>query len=303
MYNANLMVNIFNSFATKDVRLLTIDTNIYKAHDKSTWMNYIRCHDDIGWRFNEQAISSFGQTPHLHKQFLINFFGGDYPHTFAKGEHYQFNPINKDSRTNGTLASLLGLERALSTNDVFKQRTAIDRINLAHALILFYRGFPLIYSGDEIATLNSQNYLQDSYKNKDGRWLHRAIFYWKKEKNKNVPGTSEFEVYQMLKRLISIRKKFGFFDGRSSQEAIEIGNTSVFCLIRKYRKKVYLGLFNFSEHPQFIGSEIIKKKLSSYVYQDLIQNKSISFIASEIELSPYEFIWARPILQLKQELD
>ena len=73
MYNANLMVDVYHAFATRDVRLLTIDTNRFQIPSKGTWMNYVRCHDDIGWGFNEQAIRSFGMDPYSHKQFLIRF--------------------------------------------------------------------------------------------------------------------------------------------------------------------------------------------------------------------------------------
>ena len=73
MYNANLMVDVFNSFATRDVRLMMIDANRFYIPRKATWMNYIRCHDDIGWGFNEDAVRQFGWNPYEHKQFLIKF--------------------------------------------------------------------------------------------------------------------------------------------------------------------------------------------------------------------------------------
>ena len=85
-----------------------------------------------------------------------------------------------DARTNGTLASLLGLEQAILDHDTFAQEEAIKRINLAHALILAYRGIPLIYSGDEVATLNDRNYLLDPDKSAEGRWIHRPYFDWKR---------------------------------------------------------------------------------------------------------------------------
>ena len=158
MYNANLMVDIYNAFATRDVSLITIDANRFQIPHRATWMNYVRCHDDIGWGFNEQAIQSFGLDPYLHKQFLIKFYGNEFPGSFSKGEMYQFNPYTQDARTNGTLASLLGLEKALDTSQSYRRYESIRRINLAHALILSYRGFPLIYSGDEIGSLNDQTY-------------------------------------------------------------------------------------------------------------------------------------------------
>ena len=66
MYNANLMVDIFNSFATRDVRLLTQDTNLYHIPQSGAWMNYIRCHDDIGWGFSEDIIRHLGFDPDIN---------------------------------------------------------------------------------------------------------------------------------------------------------------------------------------------------------------------------------------------
>ncbi|MBU1141213.1 MAG: alpha-amylase [Firmicutes bacterium] len=295
MYNANLMVNVLNSFATRDVRLLQTDTNLHQIPKKSTWMNYVRCHDDIGWGFNEHAITLYGMDPYQHKQFLIRFYGNDFPGTFSTGERYQYNHLNHDARINGTLASLLGLEKAIKNHDSYLQELAIKRINLAHALILFYRGFPLIYSGDEIATINDQTYLKDPAKMNEGRWVHRPFFDWKRSKNKDIDGTPEFEVYQSLKKLIRIRKMLPFLDGRTIQFTLNIGNMSIFCLVRKHQDLSYISLFNFSENTQLIKTDMLRQNLSSTTYIDLIEGRNLHLDEPLLELSPYEFIWAQPV--------
>jgi amylosucrase len=291
MYNANLMVDIFHSFASRDVRLMTTDTNRFMIPQKGSWMNYIRCHDDIGWGFNEDAIRKFGFDPYQHKQFLIRFYGGEYEGSFSKGEHYQYNPITQDARTNGTLASLLGLQKAIENNERFRQREAIDRINLAHALILTYRGFPLIYSGDEIATLNDQSYKKDPEKSMEGRWVHRPIFNWKRSLKKDECGTFEHDVYQTLKTLIALRKKLPYLHGQASQYAFDLNNPHVFCLIRQIKEKTFFAMFNFSEHTQFVSTEHLKHVLHGETYKDLIQGRQFNLNNPNIELSPYEYIW------------
>ncbi len=291
MYNANLMVDIYNSFATRDTRLMTIDANRFQLPVKGTWMNYVRCHDDIGWGFNEQAITEMGFDPFAHKQFLIRFYGDDFHGTFSKGEHYQFNPVNHDARTNGTLASLLGLEKAIDGKEQFKQYEAIRRINLAHALILTYRGIPLIYSGDEIATINDQSYLNDPKKAKEGRWVHRPFFDWSRAKNKDVCGTFEHDVYQTLKKMIKIRKTLPYLHGQSTQFAVDLQNNGVFCIIRQHRQKSFLALFNFTENKQTIHTYHLRQMVSGHHYIDLIQGREINFNQEKIELSPYEFLW------------
>jgi len=295
MYNANLMVDIFNSFATRDARLISLDANLHKIPNSGTWMNYVRCHDDIGWGFNERAIESMGFNPFMHKQFLINFYGGNFPNSFSTGEDYQYNPLTRDARTNGTLASLLGLEQGLKSNNLPSIETAIQRINLAHSIILFYRGFPLIYSGDEIATLNDQSFKNDHSKKNEGRWLHRPYFDWNRANRRHLKGTNEYDVYQTLKVLIEIRKANQFFDGRSIQYSLQSNDHAILCLARVFQNETFFGLFNFSENQKIFNLKQIKDSISSKVYENIINGKQYDFSTHELLLAPYEYIWAKPI--------
>ena len=291
MYNANLMVDIYNAFAARDVRLITIDANRFQTPHRGTWMNYVRCHDDIGWGFNEQAIKSFGLDPYLHKQFLIKFYGNEYPGSFSKGEMYQFNPLTHDARTNGTLASLLGLEKAIDTKQEYRRYESIRRINLAHAVILTYRGFPLIYSGDEIASLNDQSYKLDPDKKLEGRWVHRPFFDWKRSKNKGILGTVEYDVYQNLKKLIEIRKKLPYLQGQANQYALDLNNQSVLGIIRQIKSQTFFALFNFSEQTQWVKTDHLRQLFNGTMAVDLIQGRRFNLNDETIELSPYEYIW------------
>lgn len=291
MYNANLMVDIYNAFASRDVRLITVDANRFQIPHRGTWMNYVRCHDDIGWGFNEQAIKSFGFDPYQHKQFLIKFYGNEFNGSFSKGEIYQFNPLTRDARTNGTLASLLGLEKAIDTKQDYRRYESIRRINLAHALILTYRGFPLIYSGDEIASLNDQSYKYDPDKKNDGRWVHRPFFDVKRSKNKDLMGTVEYDVYQNLKKLIQIRKKLSFLQGQANQYALDLNNQSVLGLIRQIKSQTFFALFNFSENSQSVKTDHLRQLFNGIHAIDLIQGREFNLDDDTIELSPYEFVW------------
>lgn len=291
MYNANLMVDIYHAFATRDTRLLTIDANRFHLPHRATWMNYARCHDDIGWGFNEDAIRKFGWDPYDHKQFLIHFYGGDYPGTFAMGEHYQFNPATMDARTNGTLASLLGLEKALKKKELYRQEEAIRRIHLTHAFILAYRGIPLIYSGDEIATLNDQRYLLDPAKAPEGRWVHRPFFDWKRAQKRNDVGTFEYRVFQQLKQLIKQRKALPYLHGQASQIAVDLGNPHVFGIVRTHNGKTFFALFNFSENTQIVSTEYLHPLLVGTRFVDVFQGREFDVDETKFDLSPYEFVW------------
>ena len=289
MYNANLMVDVYNSFATRDVRLITDDMTAYDVSDSDIFMNYLRCHDDIGWGFNEDSIRSYGMDPESHKQFLIEFYSGQFPNSFANGEIYQYNPHTGDARINGTLASLLGFETADSE---YASDYAIRRITLANAVIMSYKGIPLIYSSDELAQVNDQSYLEDPEKQNEGRWVHRARFNWNKLKQlKSYPD--EFRVYSNLKKLIAIRKREHLLDGYSRMEPLDVHNFSVFAYRRFDKEGQIICLFNFSDCPQTIDLKCLGDILKGQYMEDLIQKKRINMYDDAYYIYPYEFLWLK----------
>jgi glycosidase len=293
LYNANFMVNIWNAFATKDVRLLNIDNKRYNLPNTSCWMNYVRCHDDIGWGFNEEAIRDFNMDPFAHKQFLINFYSGNFYDSFSKGENYQYNAISKDARTNGTCASLLGLEKALEENYIYEQDVAIRRILLAHAMILSHRGIPLIYSGDEIATLNDQSYKSSPSKQNEGRWVHRPIFDWKRAKKRKIHNTFEQRVFDGLKQMIKIRKNNSLFNGDVTYNVIETSDISVYAFSKENKKEQMVFLFNFSEYQKKINIDSFQYHKVKGTMTDLLTSRVIDFNQGVIKLAPYEVLWLK----------
>ena len=49
-YNPLLMALLWNSLATRKTRLLTRSMKkSFSISGNCTWVNYVRCHDDIGW--------------------------------------------------------------------------------------------------------------------------------------------------------------------------------------------------------------------------------------------------------------
>ena len=150
---------------------------------------------------------------------MIDFYSGKFPGSFATGEIYQYNPVTRDARINGTLASLAGLEQALRYDNSAMIETAIARINLIHALLLGSQGIPLLYSCDELATINDYSYLEDEHKCREGRWVHRPAMDWDRAKKRHDLTTPVGQVFQMLKHLINIRKNEPLFAGDVKNES------------------------------------------------------------------------------------
>ncbi|MDA3846056.1 MAG: alpha-amylase family protein [Vallitaleaceae bacterium] len=293
LYNANFMVNILGAIATRDTRLLQIDNRDFIVPRTICFMNYIRCHDDIGWGFNESAIREFGWHPYDHKQFLINFYTGNYEGSFSKGESYQYNPSNHDARTNGTLASLMGLEKAIYESDSRGRDVALSRIKLVTALIFSHRGIPLLYSGDELATINDQTYKEDPHKAGDGRWVHRPFFDWDRANKRNDISTDEGAIFQFTKKIIELRKSEPLMSGKIDVQIIDVGNLHIYAFTKNHQDNKLSCLFNFSENNQVILTNTINPNHDLDELVDMITGRIIRCMDSILHMYPYECLWLK----------
>ena len=112
LYNVTTMATTWNSIATGDIRLLKKQMDIVNQLPKQyVFLNYLRCHDDIGWGLDYEYLENFGIQEVPHKKYLNDFLTGKYPDSFARGELYNDDPRLGDARLCGTKASLCGIER------------------------------------------------------------------------------------------------------------------------------------------------------------------------------------------------
>ena len=289
MYNASLMVLLWNSLATRDVRLMERSLSIdYGIPEEGTWINYVRCHDDIGWGFENGVLKDLGLDPELHKQYMIQFMEGRYPGSFAVGELYEYNPVTKDARNSGTLASLCGLEQALNEKHVYKMELAIKRILLLHAMTIAYTGIPLLYSGDEIGQMNDWNYKNVQEYAKDSRWLHRASMDWDLAQKRNDLNTVQGQIFTKLSNMIHIRKSNSYFSSQYRAIPVDTGNNAVFCF---HKENKMLVLANFSEQEQWVDSGTFDWFGLPGEMQDLITGRLVRSYHNHILLGPYEYLW------------
>ena len=116
-YNATFMALLWDAVATKNTRLLYKGLkSLPDKLERATWLNYIRCHDDIGLGYDDKDIHAVGYNPVEHRKFLIEYFTGTYADSIAKGLPFGQNDKTGDARISGSLASLAGLETAIESN-------------------------------------------------------------------------------------------------------------------------------------------------------------------------------------------
>ena len=228
LYNVTTMASTWHTVATRDVHLLRhqLDT-IFELPHQYTFLNYLRCHDDIGWGLDFDFLGKFGMTEVPHKKYLNDYFRGIWPGSNARGELYNDDPKLGDARLCGTTASLLGLEPALESGEEEWVSHVVGAIESLHAFLLTQSGIPVLYSGDELALTNDWSYHDDPLKADDSRYLHRGNFDWEKAANRHNTDTPEGRVYEKLRTLERIRADHEVFDADADVWTLEPNNDHI----------------------------------------------------------------------------
>ncbi|MFN8443605.1 MAG: alpha-amylase family glycosyl hydrolase [Caldilineaceae bacterium] len=290
-YNPLLMALLWNSLATREVQLLRQSMgHRFKIAPETAWVNYIRCHDDIGWTFDDGDAAALWINGYDHRRFLNAFYTGRFEGSFARGLPFQENPRTGDARISGSLASLAGLEEAIQNQDVTEIELAIRRILLLHSIIFSIGGVPLIYLGDEVGILNDYRYRNDPTKATDSRWVHRPLIDWEKMERRHDASTIEGRIYSGLKHLIELRKATSGFAG-NQMDVINVGNDHVFGYIRTYDGHRVVVLANFSEQPQQLPANEIRLYGLGYQFNELISGQAMQLLGDTVYLEPYQALW------------
>lgn len=257
-YNASLMALLWDAVATKNATVLNLGlTNLPAKLERATWLNYVRCHDDIGLGFDDEDIKSAGYDPVLHRAFLVDYFTGKFPGSASRGMPFATNLKTGDARIAGSLASLVGLEVALETQNEEAIDDAVKTIILLHNVILSFGGIPLLYYGDAVGTLNNFEYLNDPATQNDSRWVHRSRFDWNKAEKRHESGTVEQRIFLGLKKLIALRKEVAAFADFDNREVVSVDNQNLLVFYRtdpqNIRNRV-LVISNFNVEAQTLST-------------------------------------------------
>lgn len=259
-YNPLVMALLWNSLATRETHLLSQAlSNRFILNPETAWVNYVRCHDDIGWTFSDEDAAQLGINAYDHRHFLNEFYRGRFPGSFARGLPFQENPKTGDCRISGTCASLAGLEKALAEEGSIEVEFAIRRITLLHGIIMTIGGIPLIYLGDEIGTLNDYEYFNHPRHKNDSRWVHRPKSDWAAYERRNDPESKEGRIYKYFMDLITLRKGNQVFSN-GTFELIESENPHVLGFARHDENTRIIIFANFSEADQTINNKILSQQ-------------------------------------------
>lgn len=285
LYNVTTMAATWNSVATRDIRLLRQQMNVVSGLPKDyVFLNYLRCHDDIGWGLDYPWLKQFGIDEVSHKKYLNDFLTGQYPGSFGRGELYNSDPESGDARLCGTTASLCGIEKAAFEKDTEALEKAVRLDLMLHAYMLSQSGIPVIYSGDEIGQENDYTYHENPRKWDDSRYLHRGDFRWELEKKRSVKGSLQEKIFDGIRKLETIRAQYPVFCTDARVWTIDTWDDSILGLVREYGEEKVIALFNFSEFDKvaWINEE-------DGMYTDLISGRAME--AKGVEIPAYGVYW------------
>ncbi|MBR0514201.1 MAG: alpha-amylase family protein [Clostridia bacterium] len=251
LYNVTTMASVWHTVATHDVRLLAHQLGqVFALPKQYTFLNYLRCHDDIGWGLDYDFLRNFAQEEVPHKRFLNDYLTGKWTGSPARGELYNDDPRLGDARLCGTTASLCGIETARKNEDKAAMDKALRLDEMLHAFMFTLSGVPVLYSGDEIGAENDYGYHDDPLKREDSRYLHRGRMDWDKARRRTRKTTPEGKLFAALKEMETLRAGHAVFDTEADTWLTDTGNDHVLGIGRYYRGEKLIALFNFSDEPQ-----------------------------------------------------
>ena len=251
LYNVTTMASTWHTVATKDVRLLRHQLEqVFALPKEYGFLNYLRCHDDIGWGLDYPYLRWFGIEETPHKKYLNDYLTGKWPGSPARGELYNDDPRLGDARLCGTTASLCGVESALEERDEGKLALALRRDVALHAYMFTLSGIPVLYSGDEIAAQNDYGYHDDPEKAADSRYLHRGNMNWAAAGKRREGTSPEGHIFTSLRRLEKLRAEHRAFDSRADVWTLNIWDKSILGIGRYYDGEKLIALYNFSDEEK-----------------------------------------------------
>jgi amylosucrase len=297
-YNATQMALQWDALATGDTRImLAAQKYLLKKPYGTSWITYTRCHDDIGLGYDDYMIGEAGYNPYQHRSFLKNYYSGVYQGSPAKGALFSVNEKTGDARISGSLASLCGLEKALELKDNNATALSIQKIILMQAQSIFIGGLPVLFYGDEQGYTNDYSYLKDIDKDYDNRWMHRPLIDWEKNAKANIEGTTEYRIFSLTKKLLSIRKELSVIADKKNLTWLNTNNNKIAGYLRAWENDRLYCIFNFSEVDTNISWYTFKQnglkptKFYDHWSETII---NVGYDHQYITLKPYQFYLLEP---------
>lgn len=286
LYNVTTMATTWNTVATRDIRLLRKQMDIVCSLPKEyTFLNYLRCHDDIGWGLDYETLSQWGMKEVPHKKYLNDYFQGKMEGSVSRGELYNEDLVTGDARFCATTASMCGVESAGFEQNDEKMSQAIVKDVMLHAYMFTQSGIPMLYSGDEIGQVNDYTYKDDPEKAPDSRYIHRGKFCWELVEKIKEKDSVQGRIFGSISDLEKIRRNEAVFDADAEVYTKDYSDPSILWIVRKTDKEELHAVFNFSDADKTVWMPEVTE------YTDLMTGKKEN--VEKTVLPAWDFLWMK----------
>jgi amylosucrase len=291
-YHNQLMVMLWSSLATGDALLARQAlTSLPQAPSGTSFVTYVRCHDDIGWAVDDNDAARLGLSGSAHRRFLAEFYRGDIDGSWARGAPFSSNALSGDERTCGGAATLTGISAALDAADPVALELGVRRLLLLYSVTCAFGGIPLIYMGDELALSDDPTYTEHVDTVEDSRWMHRPHMDWDVASRRHVDGTLEQRVFQGVAHLVRVRRSTTVLAAGGQTWIHELAEPSVLAWERHHpRHGRFYGLANMSAHAVVVPSATLSwASLRQPV--EVLGTGAARINGLDLELDPYGVAW------------
>lgn len=239
----------------------------------TAYFNFIASHDGIGLRpaeglLNDDELATLVNT--------ITQFGGRVSWRNANG-------IQKPYELN------ISLFDALQGTFKGPDKYQIDRFICAHAIMLALEGIPGIYIHSLFGTNNDYDRVKNTSHNRSinrHQWSVEQL-----ESELENPYSAHHKVFKRIKSLIDKRTKQPAFHPNAVQFTLQLGEKLVgFWRQSQNRQQSIFCIYNISDQTQTIAMTDINL-IDTANWFDLINEKSIEDLHSDLTLAPYQSVW------------
>jgi amylosucrase len=277
-YHNSLMVQVWSMLASGQVGLASLALqNLPQPPQTTSWITYLRCHDDIGWAIDDTDAWRAGLNGFDHRRFLADWYAGSFPGSWARGLVFQENYQTGDRRISGSLASLAGRESG--------DPGSVARILLAHAVILSYGGLPVLWMGDEVGLLNDKGWADDPAHAGDNRWVHRPRMPW--------PAPTDTDgIREGLDHLLHVRASLPHLHAACPTEVWDPRDPGVLLVVRRSPRGPLLAAANMTDQVAHVPSEVFYwLGMPGGELHDHLTDDRPTFDGDSIALRPYAAAW------------
>jgi amylosucrase len=292
-YHNQLMVLLWSSVATKDARLARrVLARMRPAPASTSWLTFVRNHDDIGWAVTDADAASVGWDATAHRRFLNDWFSGRFPGSDGRGAVFGADPRSGDARITGTTAALCGLTAALDGGSASDIESALRRFETLYAVVFSFGGMPLLWMGDEIGLGDDPDWATEPAHAADGRWSNRPAMDWAKVARRTDRRTPEGQVYARISALVGARRRQPALRAGGETQVLEPDSPGVLAYSRRHgRSGPLIVLANLSDRPASIRTGLLAAADVNRPAVVLATADGLSLAADRLELEPWAFAW------------